>query len=88
MRIPMHELKASLSHCVARAQAGELIEITVDGTPVVHLVGVPPASPAGPSRLLARGAAIWGGGRPTLHAPAVLSPGGKAVSMIVLEDRG
>ena len=86
MRIAMHELKAGLSRYVARSRAGEVIEITTHDKPVARLVGVP--GPAGVSRLLARGAATWGGGKPALHAPVVLSAGGKAVSEIVLEDRG
>lgn len=88
MRIAMHELKSGLSRYVARARAGEVIEITSHDKPVARLVGVPAGGPAGVSRLLARGAATWGGGKPALHAPMVLSAGGKAVSEIVLEDRG
>ncbi len=88
MRIPMHELKSGLSRYVARARAGETIEITSHDKPVARLIGVPAGGPAGVSRLLARGAASWGGGKPALRAPVVLSAGGNAVSEMVLEDRG
>ena len=88
MRVAIHELKSGLSRYVARARAGEVIEITSHDKPVARLVGVPADSPAGVSRLLARGAATWGGGKPALHPPVVLSTGGKTVSEIVLEDRG
>ena len=84
----MHELKSGLSRYVARARAGEVIEITSHDKPVARLVGVPADSPPGVSRLLARGAASWAGGKPALHAPVVLSAGGKTLSEIVLEDRG
>jgi prevent-host-death family protein len=88
MRNAIRELKSGLSRYVARARAGEVIEITSHDKPVARLVGVPAAGPAGVSRLLARGAATWSGGKPALHAPAVLSSGGKSVSDILLEDRG
>jgi len=88
MRIAMHELKSGLSRYVALARAGEVIEITSHDKPVARLVGVPAAGPAGVSRLLARGAATWSGGKPALHAPVVLSAGGKSVSESLLEDRG
>lgn len=88
MRVAMHELKSGLSRYIARARAGEVIEITSHDKPVARLVGVPVAGPAGVSRLLARGAATWAGGKPALLAPVVLSLGGQSVSDIVLEDRG
>ena len=88
MRIPVHELKAGLSRYVARALAGEVIELTSHGQTVARLEGVPAAGLMGVSRLLARGAATWGGGKPALLAPIQLSAGGKTVSEIVREDRG
>lgn len=87
MKVAIHELKSGLSRYVAKARAGEVIEITSHDKPVARLVGVTAGGPAGVSRLLARGAATWGGGKPALHAPVLLSTGGKAVSEIVLEDR-
>lgn len=87
MRIPVHKLKAGLSRYVARALAGEVIEVTLRGQTVARLDGVP-AGPMGVSRLLARGAATWGGGKPALLGPILLSARGKTVSEIVREDRG
>jgi len=88
MKVAIHQLKSGLSRYVAKARAGEVIEITSHDKPVARLVGVPAASSAGVARLLARGTATWGGGKPALQAPVVLSVGGKSVSEIVLEDRG
>ena len=88
MRIAIHQLKSGLSRYVAMARAGEVIEITSHDKPVARLVGVPPGGPAGVTRLLARGAATWGGGKPALHRPVALSTGGKPVSESLLEDRG
>ena len=88
MKVAMHELKSGLSRYVAMARAGEVIEITSHDKPVARLVGVPPDIPSGISRLLACGAATWKGGKPAFQAPLALSPGGKSLSEMVLEDRG
>jgi len=42
MRIAMHQLKSGLSRYVARARAGEVIEITSHDKPVARMVGIPP----------------------------------------------
>lgn len=88
MRIAIHVLKASLSRYVAQARAGEVIEITSHDKPVARLIGVPPIAQDGLRRLIARGAAQWGGGKTALHHPMPMSGRGKSVSEIVLEDRG
>ena len=88
MQIAIRELRSGLSGYVARACAGEVIVITSRGKPVARLVGAPADGSAGVARLLARGAATWGGGKPALHPAVALSPGGEDVSAIVLEDRG
>ena len=46
MQVPIHELKAQLSRCVARAHAGEVIVITSHSKPVARLTGVPAAAPS------------------------------------------
>lgn len=83
----MHLFKAGLSRCVAQARAGQVIEVTLHGKPVVCLIGIPPLSTAGIGRLLARGAAQWGGGKPALHAAVELKGGGTTLSEMVREDR-
>ena len=88
MRVPMHRLKSGLSRYVAQARAGDVIVITSHDKPVARLVGVPAVGLAGVSRLLALGAAQWGGGKPVLQPPITLTSSGKALGEMVLEDRG
>lgn len=88
MKIAMHKFKAALSRYVARAQAGEVIELTSHDKPVARVIGIPAEQPPGVARLVARGAAQWDGGKPALQPPVILAAGGKTVSELVLEDRG
>ena len=88
MRVAMHELKAKLSSYVARAHAGEVIEVTSHDKPVVRIIGVTRTDPPGLARLLATGQATWGGGKPALSIALKLPEGTATVSKIVLEDRG
>jgi prevent-host-death family protein len=87
MTISMHEFKSHLAKYVSQAQAGEIIELTSHRKLVARLIGVPSSEHQGVTRLLAAGAATWGGGKPK-GARLRLSPGGKSVSTMVLEDRG
>ena len=88
MRVAMHVLKAGLSRYVAQARAGKVIEVTSHDKPVVRIVGIPSSDNAGIGRLLAGGAAQWGGGKPALHAAVKLKGGGKSLREMVREDRG
>ena len=88
MKIAMHQFKAGLSHYVAQARAGEVIEITSHDKPVARLIGVPEAIPAGIGRLIASGAATWSGRKFKLPPRLRLSPGGLSLSEMVIEDRG
>jgi prevent-host-death family protein len=88
MQIAMRELKAGLSRYVAQARAGVVIEITSHDKPVARLIGIPATDKLGVTRLLARGAARWSGGKPVLGPAVKLRAGGKSLSEIVLEDRG
>lgn len=84
----MHVLKAGLSRYVAQARAGQVIEVTSHDKPVVRIVGIPSSDQSGVNRLLASGAAQWGGGKPAFHAPVKLRIGGKTLSEMISEDRG
>lgn len=84
----MHELKSGLSRYIAQARAGESIEITSHDKSVARIVGIPPTDQRGVTRLLARGAAHWGGGKPSPLPPVVLGSRGQLLSEMVLEDRG
>ena len=67
MKVAIHQFRAGLSHYVAQAQAGTVIEISRFGKPVAKLVGVPLTASAGLARLMTRGAVQWSGGKPTLN---------------------
>lgn len=84
----MHALKVGLSRYVAQARGGEVIEVTSHDKPVVRIVGIPSSDNLGIGRLLASGAAQWGGGKPALHAAVQLKGSGKSLSEMVREDRG
>ncbi len=88
MRIAMHQLKIGLSRYVAQARAGTVIEITSHDKPVARIVGIPATEQIGVARLLTSGAATWGGGKPALLDPVMLSGQGKPLSATVIEDRG
>ncbi len=88
MQIAIHELKAQLSRCVAQASAGEVIVITSHNKPVARLTGVPSGAPAGLQAMVASGAAAWSGRKTALNAPVQLSPGGRSLSEMLIEDRG
>ncbi len=88
MQVPVRELKADLSRLLARAQAGEVIEVTSHNRPVARILGAPKWADGGVGRLLALGQLSWGGGKPAFEAPLRLGGEGMAVSRMVLEDRG
>lgn len=92
MKVAMNEFKAGLSRYVARARAGEVIELTSHAKPVARLVGIAAEQPPGIQRLLSTGAAQWAGGKPALRAPLVCPTptlgGTPSLSDMVLEGRG
>ena len=78
MLISMREFKSHLAKYVSQAQAGEIIELTSHRKLVARLIGVPFSAHQGLTRLVAAGAATWGGGKPK-GARLRLSTGGKSV---------
>jgi prevent-host-death family protein len=86
-RIPVHELKARLSHYLAEARRGRPIEITSHRRVVARLIGVSLPEDDGLARYVAEGKATWSGGKP-LGGAVRLSAGGKSLADIVIEDRG
>lgn len=87
MPVAVRELKASLSRVLARAQAGEVIEITSHNKPIARIVGIRPHAGEGMRVLIAGGALSWKGGKP-YPAPALkLGADGTPVSRMVIEDR-
>ena len=71
--IGIRQLKAELSQCLRRVEAGEQIIITDRGAPIARIV---PAGNAGaPSwvdGVIAAGQAIWSGGKPAGLAARVV----------------
>ena len=87
VRVTMHELKAKLSSYVARAPAGEVIEVTSHDKPLVRIIGVTRIDSPGVVRLLATGQATWGGGKPAFGIALEHAEGTATLSKMVLEDR-
>jgi len=88
MQVAVRELKARLSQILARAQAGEVIEVTSHKKTIARIVGVPVGLDSDFRRLIGRGDLAWTGGKPRLKPPLALVPQGVPVSHLVLEDRG
>lgn len=87
MQIPVRDLKARLSHYLAKVREGANVEVTLHKKPVARLTAVTEPAASGPRRLVALGLAQWAGGKPK-GAAERLARGGTPVSTIVLQDRG
>ncbi len=89
MRVAVKELKSGLSRILARAQAGEVFEVTCHNRPVARIVGVPSFADERWNRLIADGTISWNGGKPRIDTPLQLAANNNTpVSGIVMEDRG
>jgi prevent-host-death family protein len=87
LRLQVRDFKARLSHYLRRARAGQTIEITSHRKVIARVTGVPSTQSEGIARLVASGAAQWGGGKPR-GAEIRLTDVGPQVSDMVLQDRG
>jgi prevent-host-death family protein len=90
-QVSVRELKTHLSAWLARAQSGEVVEITSHRKPIAHITAVRSTDPGATHPLQAAmdaGLISWSGQRPVFPPPIHLSGGGKSVSEMVLEDRG
>jgi len=88
MQVAVRELKARLSQLLARAQEGEIIEITSHKRPIARIIGVPSGLDPSLRALIGRGGLAWKGGKPRMKPPLKLVATGVPVSRLVLEDRG
>ena len=88
MYIPIRELKSRLSSVLARAQQGEVIEVTSHNKLVARIIGIPSLPTPIFGDMLRDGSVSWNGSKPALQneLPA-LSTQGKSISSMVLEDR-
>ncbi len=87
MQISIREFKAHLSRYLSQAQDGQPIDVTSHRKLVARIVGVPAPDSEGVARLVVGGVAQWGGGKPA-GAAVQLSPVGRSVSEMVLDNRG
>lgn len=87
MQVALREFKAGLSGYIARAQQGEVIEITSHKRLVARVLGLPAQADTGLLQLLASQAASWNGSKPTFELPLAVTTGGTLLSQMVLEDR-
>lgn len=87
-QVSVRELKARLTRYVARARAGEVIEVTAHGKVIAQLTGIASANAKGVARLIAIGAAQWRGGKPELAPATRLADSGTSLGDSVVDDRG
>jgi len=83
----MQECKSQMAKYVRESRGGKTLELTSHRKVVARLIGMPQSESTGVAKLLAAGAASWQGGKPK-GAALALQAGGKAVSAMVLDDRG
>ncbi len=88
MLVSVSVLKANLSRLLARAQGGEVIEVTSDGKPIARIVGIPDVHDHLPKKLTADNSITWNGKKPTFtkNLPT-LSMNGKPLGQIIRQDR-
>ncbi|MCP9917765.1 type II toxin-antitoxin system prevent-host-death family antitoxin [Cyanobium sp. ATX 6F1] len=87
----MRDLKTHLSEWLARAQAGEVVEVTSHRRPIARITAVkqpdPSSSPHPLQKAIDACVITWSGQKPVFPPPVKLNDSGKLVSEIVLEDR-
>jgi len=90
-QVSVRDLKTHLSQWLARAQAGEVVEVTSHRRPIARITAVKPANPASTNPLqeaIDAGLISWNGVKPVLSPPVNLNDGGPLMSDIVMQDRG
>ena len=90
-RVSVRDLKTHLSEWLARAQAGEVVEVTSHRKPIARITAVKPAEPTSTNPLqkaIDAGLISWSGQNPVIPPPVKLNDGGPLMSDIVIEDRG
>jgi prevent-host-death family protein len=90
-QVSVRELKTHLSEWLARAQAGEVVEVTSHRKPIARITAIKPAEPTSTNPLqkaIDAGLISWSGQKPNLPPPVKLRGQGKLLSDIVIEDRG
>ena len=90
-QVTVRDLKTHLSQWLARAQAGEVVEVTSHRRPIARITAVKQPEPASTHPLqkaMDAGIVSWSGQKPVFPPPVTLRGEGKPISDIVIEDRG
>jgi prevent-host-death family protein len=90
-QVSVRDLKTHLSAWLARAQAGEVVEVTSHRKPIARITALRQQEPSSFSPLqkaIDAGAISWNGQKPVIPPPVKLNDGGPLISDIVIEDRG
>jgi prevent-host-death family protein len=90
-QVSVRDLKTHLSEWLARAQAGEVVEVTSHRKPIARITAVkqPDSTSTNPlQKAIDAGVVSWNGQKPLFPPPVKLRGEGKLVSEIVMEDRG
>jgi len=90
-QVSVRDLKTHLSKWLARAQAGEVVEVTSHRKSIARITAVKPADSTSTSPLqkaIDAGLISWNGQKPVFPPPIKLRGKGKLISEIVIEDRG
>ena len=90
-QVSVRDLKTHLSEWLARAQSGEVVEVTSHRKPIARITAVKPAESGIDSPLqkaIDAGLISWNGQKPVIPPPVKLNDGGPLMSDIVIEDRG
>jgi len=90
-QVSVRDLKTHLSEWLARAQSGEVVEVTSHRKPIARITAVKPATSASTNPLqkaMDAGVLSWNGQNPVIPAPIRLPDGGPLMGDIVSENRG
>jgi len=90
-QVSVRDLKTHLSEWLARAQSGEVVEVTSHRKPIARITAVKHADSRISSPLqkaIDAGLINWNGQKPNLPPPVKLRGQQKLLSDIVIEDRG
>jgi len=91
-QVSVRDLKTHLSEWLARAQAGEVVEVTSHRKPIARITAVkqpdPSSSPHPLQKAIDAGVVTWSGQKPVFPPPVKLNDGGPLISDIVIEARG
>lgn len=90
-QVSVRDLKTHLSEWLARAQAGEVVEVTSHRKPIARITAVKQADSTSTNPLqkaIDAGLISWSGRKPEIPPPVKLNDGGPLMSDIVIEDRG